>query len=104
MSKLRCARFLNGSNPLPKTAAGNTFRKPTNPQAHRQRSDDVRSALSVRPRLRSTEECKERGRGSWLFDSFNASQRAIQFSPPAFSAFLLLLGSFVLHDMDVLES
>src|SRR5437867_2145577 len=60
--------------------------------AEGKRPDSFRHSLSVRPRLRSTEECKERGRGTWSFKSLNPSRRALQFSPPAFSAFLSKLG------------
>src|SRR5882672_7487119 len=66
--------------------------------AEGKRPDSFRHSLSVRPRLRSTEECKERGRGTWSFKSLNPSRRALQFSPPAFSAFLSKLGDgFILH-------
>ena len=61
--------------------------------AEGKRPDSFRHSLSVRPRLRSTEECKERGRGTWSFKSLNPSRRALQFSPPAFSAFLSKLAN-----------
>src|SRR5438034_3196157 len=66
--------------------------------AEGKRPDSFRHSLSVRPRLRSTEECKERGRGTWSFKSLNPSRRALQFSPPAFSAFLSKLGRCLMYD------
>jgi hypothetical protein len=50
------------------------------------------TASCIRPRLRSTGECKERGRSTRKFHGLRAPGRH-RFSPPAFPAFLFMLGA-----------